>query len=674
MMRSARRLLPSARRALSTQRYPEFETLAALGEKNLDAYADANALAVKGADGVWNWSTYGELGARARAMRGALRALGVAPGDNVAVISKNRPEWAVGAYATYGVGAAWVPMYEQQRPKEWEYILRDSGATVVFASRRDIYESVAELAGRCPDVRHVVCFEDAADGADDGASLAALLARSAAAGADCALAPVAARDRATLIYTSGTTGNPKGVELTHENICSNIKASLDAMPEWFFDRRAFGAPRSLCFLPWAHSYGQTCELHSGMATGGEMYLATDVSTVAAELQDARPNFLLSVPTLYKKVYDGFSAQVAQMSPAKQRLARAAVAVADRVKEAEFRGERAALLDRAQHAVLDRLVLSKVRAKFGGELQRGVAYAAGAATPPEVMKFVRACGITICQGYGLSETAPVVAAESPEPAERVFGSVGRVLDGVRVKVVDADGAELAAGGEGELWVAGPNVMRGYWNNADATAEVIVEEPPSATSATTTRWFRTGDLCELVYKDDDAAGANPFIVYKGRAKEQYKLENGKYVAPVPIEDALCLSRFIAQAIVNGADRPHNIALLVPDWEQVGAWAKEHLGVDAPCALVAPFEYGPPEHVRTLARLPELETLLEGEVASTCASIKRYEVPKAWHVLEQGFCASRGMLTPKLSIKRPVVLKEYAAEMAALYSDGAGLAQAA
>merc|ERR550514_2270872 len=641
MMRSARRLLPSARRALSTQRYPEFETLAALGEKNLDAYADANALAVKGADGVWNWSTYGELGARARAMRGA-------PRDNVAVISKNRPEWAVGAYATYGVGAAWVPMYEQQRPKEWEYILRDSGARVVFASRRDIYESVAELAGRCPDVRHVVCFEDAADGADDGASLAALLARSAAAGADCALAPVAARDRATLIYTSGTTGNPKGVELTHENICSNIKASLDAMPEWFFDRAAMGGPpRSLCFLPWAHSYGQTCELHSGMATGGSMYLATDVSTVAAELQEARPNFLLSVPTLYKKVYDGFSAQVAQMSPAKQKLARAAVAVADRVKSAEFAGEAPSLLDRAQHAVLDRLVLSKVRAKFGGELQNGVAYAAGAATPPEVMKFVRACGITICQGYGLSETAPVVAAE---------------------------GAELAAGGEGELWVAGPNVMRGYWNNADATAEVIVEEPPSATSATTTRWFRTGDLCELVYKDDDAAGANPFIVYKGRAKEQYKLENGKYVAPVPIEDALCLSRFIAQAIVNGADRPHNIALLVPDWEQVGAWAKEHLGVDAPCALVAPFEYGPPEHVAALAALPELETLLEGEVASMCASIKRYEVPKAWHVLEQGFCASRGMLTPKLSIKRPVVLKEYAAEMAALYSDGAGLAQAA
>ena len=172
-MRSARRLLPSARRALSTQRYPEFETLAALGEKNLETYADSNALAAKGADGAWNWTTYGELGARTRAMRGALRSLGVQPGDNVAVISKNRPEWAVGAYATYGVGAAWVPMYEQQRPKEWEYILRDSGARVVFASRRDIYESVAELAGRCPDVRHVVCFEDAADGADDGASLAA---------------------------------------------------------------------------------------------------------------------------------------------------------------------------------------------------------------------------------------------------------------------------------------------------------------------------------------------------------------------------------------------------------------------------------------------------------------------------------------------------------------------
>ena len=145
MMRSARRLLPSARRALSTQRYPEFETLAALGEKNLDAYADANALAVKGADGVWNWSTYGELGARARAMRGALRALGVAPGDNVAVISKNRPEWAVGAYATYGVGAAWVPMYEQQRPKEWEYILRDSGAKLLMVANPRIEAATQHL-------------------------------------------------------------------------------------------------------------------------------------------------------------------------------------------------------------------------------------------------------------------------------------------------------------------------------------------------------------------------------------------------------------------------------------------------------------------------------------------------------------------------------------------------
>jgi long-chain acyl-CoA synthetase len=394
---------------------------------------------------------------------------GVEVHSKVSIISNNRWEWATIAAAAYSLNASLVPMYEAQLPSDWTYILNDSSSSVVFCATKDIFYKVQkEVLPMTPSVKASLCLDNHLGEPHDFATV--LASHEVDEKGTLIVAPTQ-DDLANLIYTSGTTGKPKGVELTHLNFTSNVKGAGRSMVE---DPRNFvrESDRSLSFLPWAHSYGQTCELWSYMSMGASMGICRGVPVILEDLQLVKPTSLFSVPTLYKKVYDGVHNIMETAPPLRRKLMKKALALGEARSLAE-KGMRSPLgsLERVQLGILDRLVLSKIRDRFGGRMRHG--FSGGSACPAEVVRFMDSLGIPICEGYGLTETSPIITLNVPE--SRVVGSVGRPLGGVTVYIVDDKGKPVAPGEEGELCCVGPNVMKGYYNNKEATDEVISIAP-------------------------------------------------------------------------------------------------------------------------------------------------------------------------------------------------------
>jgi long-chain acyl-CoA synthetase len=394
---------------------------------------------------------------------------GVQEFDKVAIISNNRWEWAAIAAAAYSLNASLVPMYEAQLPGDWTYILNDSTAKVLFCATEDIFDRVQkEVLPSTPQVQASLCLD--APFGEPHAFQTALAGSDLDANGSFIVAPLA-EDLANLIYTSGTTGKPKGVELTHLNFTSNTKGATRSMvenPKDFIRE----TDRSLSFLPWAHSYGQTVELWSMMSMGASMGISRGIPVILEDLQLVKPTSLFSVPTLYKKVYDGVHNLMETAPPLRKKLMKNALALGANKALAD-KGLRPPLgsFERVQLSILDRLVLSKIRGRFGGNLRQG--FSGGSACAPEVVSFMDSLGIPICEGYGLTETSPIITLNVPE--SRQGGSVGRPLGGVTVYIIGEDGKPVAPGEEGELCCVGPNVMKGYYNNPEATKEVISTAP-------------------------------------------------------------------------------------------------------------------------------------------------------------------------------------------------------
>lgn len=608
---------------------PPFSTLGELMENAADKYGDNPALGVK-KDGEFSYKTYNETRADTARVRAGLHSLcGIGKGDHVAIISRNRYEWVLTAYAGYGLGAVNVPMYEQQKPSDWEYIIEDSDAKVLVVATQEIYEKTKGFVGTLGHLKHIYCCDLPAEHPDSFLQLMAL-------SEDAAPPPIALNpeELATLIYTSGTTGKPKGVMLSHNNQVSNIKGLIDHQPNdtLIVDPN----DRSVAFLPWAHSYGQTCELHSGIAVGASTAIASgapgDAVELLANIQEVKPSILFSVPTLFKKVFDGVQKKVNEATGVKRFLMERALHVGNEVRLRKAADEAVGPLLSMQHQVLDKLVLSKMRAPFGGELR--VAVVAGAPTPVPVIEFMETLGIKVIEGYGLTETAPVVAITFPNPQDRVLGTVGRVIPEVDIKLM-LDGKEMGPGEEGELWVSGPNVLQGYWKQPDATAEALVTCEISGKT-----WFRTGDLATLIDEEH--------LKITGRIKEQYKLENGKYVAPAPIEDAIMMSGAIAQCVLYGTGKPYNVVAIVPDY----AFVAEALGI--------------PNDPHAMCANHDVIEFIDNELTQAIEvhGIKKYEAPKRFILIEEPFSADNEMLTPKLSIRKPNVVKAYQHRLDALY----------
>ena len=590
----------------------QISNLAELLTNSVASYPDNPLFGVRGSSGDWKWTSYAEFGDAVEKARGGLASLGVGHGDRVAAISDNRVEWAVGAYASYSLGAAWVPMYEAQTQKDWVYILRDSGAKVLFAATDGIRAQVEEVASEVPALETIIVIDDPAAG--DAIDYIELLARGSENPAPMAV--VAPEDLAGLIYTSGTTGDPKGVKLSHGNFASNINAIAEIIPLEQDDRSA-------SILPRAHSIGQTVELHTLTYFGASTGLTT-AATLVRDMPEIHPTILVSVPTVFNKVYDGLQKRMEAEGGITQTLFNAAISNGRKKIQLEKQGKRSLWVD-LQDSLFDKIVFTKVRAAFGGRLR--YAFSGGAAISTEVAEFISACGIVVYEGYGLTETSPIVTC-NVKGARRV-GSVGRAIPEVTVSIdTDITGDSDI----GEIVVHGPNVMMGYYNLPDADAAVFTPDGG----------FRTGDLGHV---DDDG-----YLFIRGRIKEQYKLENGKYVVPSPIEEQLQLSGFVSQVMVYGEQRPYNVAVVVPDIEYLEKWAAEN-NLDS-------------SDLEVLLADTRVQELFTTEMNRGLASIKRYERVRDFVLEPEEFTPENGMLTPSLKIKRRAVMAKFGAEIDAMY----------
>jgi long-chain acyl-CoA synthetase len=579
---------------------PRYTNLVELFRTATQKHAQKPLFGTRKASG-WHWTSYAEFARMVDGARAALANMGVERGDRVAIIANNRIEWAVCAYATYTRAAVYVPMYEAQLDKDWQYILRDSGAKVCFVSNEAVERRIRALQGDLPSLEHVINIE--------GPRYGELLEKTAAVPST---AP-ADDDIAKLIYTSGTTGTPKGVCLTHRNLAANVSGVLDVAPVREGDR-------SLAFLPWAHVFGGAIELNCVMALGGTIAICDNTEKLIEYLPEVRPTMLFAVPRIWNKIYDGVQRQVAGRPKAIQALFHTGL----RAKRKQKRGEPLTLLERIALPLAQKLIFSKVVARFGGQLR--FAFSGAAALSREVAEFIDDLGIQVYEGYGMTESSGATTANAPECR---IGSVGKPIPGVSVKL---DPRAVGAGeGEGEVLIYGTGVMAGYYNQPQATADAMTEDGG----------LRSGDLGRF-----DADG---FLYITGRVKELYKLENGRYVAPAPLEEKLQLSPFIAQTLIYGSDRPHNVALIIPDMPALKSWAEGKGLPSDPEALIA--------DERTRA-------LLRKEIDTYSREFKGYEAIRAFVVSADELTTQNDMLTPTLKLKRRNVVARYGPALEALY----------
>ncbi len=599
---------------------PRFATIGHIYDHSIATYGSRELFGTK-KGARWVWTTYRDFGALVDRLRGGLASLGIKRGDAVAIVSNNRVEWAVAAYACYGLGAAFVPMYEAQSPEEWEFILRDCEAKALFVASDSLLGKAKHLLDAVPSLKHLVLMDGTTNGDGRVTRYAALIGST---GKADAIEPKP-EDVAALIYTSGTTGNPKGVILTHGNIASNVSAVHEVFPVKVADR-------SLSFLPWAHSFGQTCELHALFSCGASMGICESVDKIIDNLAEVRPTLLFSVPSIFNRIYTAVHAQIASKPVPVQEMVKAAL----KVTAKERRGERLKLHELALLEAVDKLVFEKVRARFGGRLK--YAFSGGAALSREVAEFIDSLGIVVYEGYGLTETSPI--ATGNVPGARQIGSVGRPFPGVRVEIDRASAERRPAENgkpartEGELVVYGPNVMKGYLKRPEENAAVFTKDGG----------FKTGDMGFV-----DPLG---FVFITGRIKEQYKLANGKYVVPTPLEEQLKLSPYIANAMVYGDNRPFNVALVVANVGAVQKWAGEQ-------RLTLPAD---PE---ALLKDERVVRLFRGAIETCAKQFKGYESIQDFALIKDDFTTDNGMLTPSLKLKRRKVVEVYGPVIDALYA---------
>jgi long-chain acyl-CoA synthetase len=556
--------------------------------------------------GVWVPVTHREAEARVRAVALGLRELGIRPGDRVAILAETRLEWALADYACLCARAADVPIYPTLPANQAEYMLRDSGACAVFCSTTAQFDKIREIRSALPALQHVIVFEPEAR-RDGAITLADLEAKGQAAAAryprfrDEALA-VEPGDLATLIYTSGTTGQPKGVMLTHGNIYSNVLASVEAL-------RVSEGDSCLACLPLSHILERMVDYYF-FHVGVTINYAQAIDTIAQDLRDVRPTVFVAVPRLYEKVY-GRVLERALTGPAlKRRLFLWARRIGEQWTAHRLSSVSVPLGLAIRHAIADRLVFSKLRAATGGRIKLFVS--GGAPLAAEIGRFFYSAGLVTTEGYGLTETSPVLTLN---PITRPkFGTVGKPIPGVQVKIAP----------DGEILAKGPNIMLGYYNQPDATREAIDAEG----------WFHTGDIGEF-----DAEG---YLKITDRKKDLIKTAGGKYIAPQPIENTVKLNKFVANAVVLGDQRKFPIILVVPNFDVLERWAAERsLGHAARAELIA---------------LPDVQAKMEREVMGGLRDLAKFEMPKKIVLLERDFTIESGELTPTLKVKRRAVEKNY------------------
>ncbi|MBK8165876.1 MAG: long-chain fatty acid--CoA ligase [bacterium] len=573
-----------------------------------------DCLAYREGDGPYVRLSSDRVLERVRDLSLGLRALGVGPGDRVAILSENRYEWALADLAALACGAVTVPIYATLLAPAIQYILADCGPVAIFLSTPEQAAKFATIRGNLPTIRHAIAF--------DAVELPGALPLARVEESGGAAATVPAADPAywtggdtngicSIIYTSGTTGNPKGVVLTHRNFVSNI-VNVAKVIEFY--------PTDSClsFLPLSHVLERMAGYYSMLHFGVGIYYARRFDTIAEDLAVARPTIMISVPRLYEKIHGGAATTATAAGFPKRQIFFWARRVAIRKAEADVDGPRASLGLRLSHAVADRLVYSKLRAKLGGRIR--IMVSGGAPLNARVIKFFHGAGALILEGYGLTETSPVLSANLASAMR--FGSVGKPIPETEIRIA----------GDGEILCRGPQVMKGYYRNDAATAEVLDADG----------WLATGDIGHV-----DADG---YVFITDRKKELIVTSGGKNIAPQPMEGSLAADKYIAQAVVIGDRRPYLSALIVPDFANLKRYAEtRELGVDTQAGLV--------QH-------PRVQRLYQRIIDSLNEHQPSFGQIKRFTLLPREFTLADGELTPTLKVKRFEIGRAYKAAIDAMY----------
>ncbi len=584
-------------------------TVAALPSSAGERFAERVAARHK-VDGEWRELTYAEVVQAIDEVGRGLIELGIETGDRVAILADTRLEWTLASYGISAAGGVVVPVYPTNSPRECQWVLSDSGARAIVCENPDQLAKIEQVRGELPDLMATIGIE-----AESGEhSLDELRVRGAEID-EARLAErreaVAPEDAYTIIYTSGTTGPPKGVVLTQRNamsVCEMVEALGIINP----------GETTYLYLPLAHAFALTAQLASFDQGTMIVYYSGDTRRILQELVETEPTYLPSVPRIFEKLYTAATKLQEQGGDDDRERFAQAIELGIEVRKRRARGEEvpeemAKAFDQA-----DERLYSRVRGLFGGHINQAITGAAPIA--PEILEFFYACGVPVLEGWGMTETAAVGTVATLEHFK--FGTVGRALPGVEVKIAEEDS---------EILVRGPNVFKEYWNNAEATADTLIEG-----------WLHTGDVGEL---DDEG-----YLKITGRKKDIIITAGGKNLTPSNLENDLKQSRFISQAVMHGDRRPYPVVLITLDEEEILPWAKEN---------------NLPEDVAELSTNDQVADIVQEELDRANANYAKVEQVKKFKILDRDLTIEDGELTPTLKVKRAVINDRYADLFDSMYS---------
>ncbi len=594
------------------------QTLVELLKLSVEGGPDREALRFK-QDKAWVGMTAERLLDRVRDVALGLHSLGIRKGDRIAILAESGPLWSITDYAVLSNGAVNVPIYPTQSPQQVEYILRESEPKLLFVSSARQMKRVDGALKKFPDLR-IIPFQPIADG-ENFIPFSSVEEKGAQLDAEhpelyeAISSEVVAGDLASIIYTSGTTGEPKGAMLSHSNVTFNALASGA-----FLQIEPGGV--MLSFLPLSHIF-ERMVLYLCLHRGVQINYATGVETVGADIQDVHPTLMSTVPRLLEKIYARMQKNAAD-GRLNKRIFDWSLGVARLSARLSTTGKPLPPLLQFQREVADHLVFAKLREAVGGRIRRMVS--GGAALPSELALVFTGAGIPVLQGYGLTETSPVIAVNTLE--HNRVGSVGRPLPGIEIRIAE----------DGEIFTRGPHGFQGYFKKTDETAAAFTDEPVAAE-----RWFKTGDIGLF---DQDG-----FLFITDRKKDLIKTSGGKYVAPQMIEGIINQCEFVEQAVIVGDKRKYVSALIVPDFERLRAWAREQ-GIAT-------------SNKQELVADRRVVDLIKAEVNRATRELADYEKVKRIALLADEFSIDGGELTPTLKVKRRVVEEKYGALIESLYS---------
>jgi long-chain acyl-CoA synthetase len=567
--------------------------------------------------GEWKSITHDELRNGVELLAAGLHDLGIRKGDRVGIISENRTEWFIADFAMTGLGIIDVPVFPTLTPKQLQYIYHDCDAVCVVVSNQLQLNKLRQVWDDLPMLRHIITMNEIECDDERVISMKAVMQKAESTTTAqhrrdlyvSTAAQIKPDDLLTLIYTSGTTGNPKGVMLTHNNLVSNVLSSQTVITLYDTDSL-------VSYLPLCHIFERMAGFYLAFSVGGSLTIAESIDTVAELMRQVRPTMMTSVPRLFERIRLRILSTVEKDKPIKQKIFRWAYSVG----EAVIDGKGGPLVG-LQHALADKLVFSKIRDRFGGRLRFFVS--GGAALNPEIGRFFQVFGIKIVEGYGLTESSPVISVHRLE--DIALGTVGTPIPGVEVTIAE----------DGEILARGPNIMRGYWRNEEETAKTIDSEG----------WLHTGDIGEF--------NSRGHLRITDRKKHLLVSSGGKNIAPQPIEALIAQCPFVDQVMLVGDAREYCTALLVLDKEAAKAWAEKN------AVQPTPWE--------ELVGNPTLRSAVEKEINKLQRDLSKYERVRRFAIIPEPFSVENGMLTPTLKVKRKAVLERYSELVDSLYEQG-------